>query len=102
MNSSARRWWWSSRSNSAISGPASTMMLGTENPVNEGLAVGAEILLATAMPAEQVLSKFVGGRLASRLPLKLFGDRITHEIGEADFLPVKTRPQLSLELHRQT
>src|ERR1700720_2103072 len=100
-NSTARRWWRWSRSNKAISGPASTTMLGAEDVIQDCLAAAAEIMPATAMFPEQVLAKLVCGRLLGRFTSELFGYRLAHEIGERNAPCIEPRPQGGLELSWQ-
>jgi hypothetical protein len=56
------------------------MMLGTKELVQDQLATGAEIVAATAILAEQVLPKIIGGGPLCRLALKLLGNSLSDEI----------------------
>jgi len=54
------------------------MMLGTK--AQDQLAAGAEIVAATAILAEHVLPKIIGGGLLCGLALTLLGNRLSDEI----------------------
>jgi hypothetical protein len=56
------------------------MVLGTKELVQDQLATGAEIVAATAILAEHVLAKIIGGRPLCGFALKLLGNRLSDEI----------------------
>src|SRR5262249_54084316 len=60
-------------SKSAISGPASTMMLGTKHLVQEGLAIAAAVVAAASVLPEQIFAEVVRGWNAGRLALAFQG-----------------------------
>lgn len=58
----------------------------------------AEIVAATAIPAERVLAKIVRAGPLRRFALELLDDRLSDEIRQSDALRVKSRSQVSPEV----
>ena len=78
------------------------MMLGLEDLVEDGPAVGAEIIPAAPVLPEQVFADLVGGDLGGSLSSQLLGDRFADEFGERCTASIKTRSQFGLDLHWQS
>jgi hypothetical protein len=55
-------------------------MFGTKELVQDQLATSAEIVAATAILAEHVLPKIIGGGPLCRFALKLLGNSLSDEI----------------------
>jgi hypothetical protein len=77
------------------------MMLDGENFVEDGAPVGAEVIAAAPVFAEQVLTDVVDRPRGSRLALKLLGDGFADELGQTRTRSVKARAQVGFNLDRQ-
>ena len=77
------------------------MMLDGENFVEDGAPVGAEVIAAAPVLAEQVLTDVVGRPFRGRLSLQLFGDGFANEFGESGARTVEARAQVRLNFDRQ-
>src|SRR5712691_10186933 len=86
---------------SAISGPPSTWMLGTNQFVENRLAVAAEVVPAAAVLAEHGLAELVGGRSSGCFAIELLGNSLPHELGQRETLCFEAGSKLRLELNRQ-
>jgi hypothetical protein len=77
-------------------------MLGTQNLVQNSLAVATEVIAAAPVPSEQGLAESKWRRLLISLTFELLSYRIPHELGQPGTADAKPRSQVSFELDWQT